>query len=322
MVLLLEELMGPQLVAMRTELLGSLRERIVTEEKGQKPLEKLVLQPNEFAVARFIPNEACFYRRTARFSFVVATSKSAVVRHASVILLPCETDELVLVGTRTYDAKAAMAAATREFLTFSCITEPYAHKKRKRDDANETSEETKFAYWAVGSKSENKQVVITDPCFLAKLQEHFPFDHDPCPVAPVVDGMVAPWGRMNFVNPPFRHFGAFAMRAIEAAASGGCRSILIGPASTYSAWFSAIFHSGSLHAVAMLRADRFFTGYKNWCPFSVFLLFIGPASQENGTQKKGVPLFFVDARTEKDLPRAKPSTNYSTFADIKRSLSW
>jgi hypothetical protein len=329
MVLTLDELMGPKLAAVRTQMLqDQLCERVEAneEKKGQKTLEELVLHANEFMVARFVPNEACFYRKISRFSFVLAASKSTIVRHASVILRPSNIDELVLVGTRKYDATGAMAAATREFLTFSCITESYVHKKRKRNT------DEKFPYWAIGNKTENKQVVTTDPAFLAKLQEHFPFDHDPCPVAPSADGMVAPWGSMNFVNPPFRHFGAFAMRAIEVAVTNGCRSILIGPASTYSAWFSAVFCSDCLHAVAMLRGDRFFTGYKHWCPFPVFLLFIGPSPKtaelksesraEAEHKEKKVPLFFVDPRTKTDQKRAKPSTNYSSFADIKKLLRW
>lgn len=41
----------------------------------------------------------------------------------------------------------------------------------------------------------------------AKLNAEFNFDFDPCPSHPVYDfdGLLVPWGRCNFVNPPYRH---------------------------------------------------------------------------------------------------------------------
>jgi hypothetical protein len=46
---------------------------------------------------------------------------------------------------------------------------------------------------------------LTPPDLMARLQNEYGFDFDPCP-CPRPDGydsLVVPWGRMNYVNPPF-----------------------------------------------------------------------------------------------------------------------
>lgn len=46
---------------------------------------------------------------------------------------------------------------------------------------------------------------LTPPQMMAELVQEFAFDFDPCPnpVPPDFDGLEAPWGRSNWVNPPF-----------------------------------------------------------------------------------------------------------------------
>lgn len=70
---------------------------------------------------------------------------------------------------------------------------------------------------------------LTPPEEYKKLNEEFNFDFDPCPYPrkPDYNSLVVPWGKSNFVNPPFLKedspFGgpsAFARKAIEEAQKG------------------------------------------------------------------------------------------------------
>lgn len=83
----------------------------------------------------------------------------------------------------------------------------------------------------------------TPPDLYLKLSEQFgPFDFDPCP-CPRPDGydsLSLPWGRNNFVNPPFRKRDgvagkgptAFVRKAIEEQAKGKSSTLII-PVQSY-----------------------------------------------------------------------------------------
>lgn len=74
-----------------------------------------------------------------------------------------------------------------------------------------------------------KRYWLTPPAEFKKLNQEFNFDFDPCP-CPRPEGynsLVLPWGKCNYVNPPFLKedapFGgpsAFARKAIEEAQRG------------------------------------------------------------------------------------------------------
>ena len=49
-----------------------------------------------------------------------------------------------------------------------------------------------------------KRYWITPPELLDRLGREFHFDHDPCPYPRGdLNSLVEPWGRRNYVNPPF-----------------------------------------------------------------------------------------------------------------------
>jgi hypothetical protein len=84
---------------------------------------------------------------------------------------------------------------------------------------------------------------LTPPDVYEKLNDEFKFDFDPCPnpVPPGFDGLTAPWGQSNFINPPFRKKDslsgndgptAFVHRAIGESLMGK-GSVLILPVQSY-----------------------------------------------------------------------------------------
>jgi site-specific DNA-methyltransferase (adenine-specific) len=82
----------------------------------------------------------------------------------------------------------------------------------------------------------------TPPAFYTVLDREFHFDHDPCPLRATSDGLAAPWGERNFVNPPYDAKGKalFVRRAISERAAGNL-SVLLLPVSTSTKLFAELF---------------------------------------------------------------------------------
>ena len=83
---------------------------------------------------------------------------------------------------------------------------------------------------------EIKRYWLTPPELYASLHQEFNFDFDPCKYPKTFDGLSIPWGKMNYVNPPFRSKDgsptAFVRKAIEESKLGKS-SFLTLPAQSY-----------------------------------------------------------------------------------------
>ena len=87
-----------------------------------------------------------------------------------------------------------------------------------------------------------KRFWLTPPDLYEKLDSEFHFDFDPCPHPRPDDfnGMKVPWGKSNYINPPFIKAEAFegvgptdfARKAIEEQEKGN-DSVLILPVRSY-----------------------------------------------------------------------------------------
>lgn len=82
--------------------------------------------------------------------------------------------------------------------------------------------------------------------FYDKLDAEFHFDFDPCPlnpepITPDKDGLLIPWGKRNFINPPYSRKlkEAFVLRALEESKKGSLCVLLI-PVSTSTALFHSV----------------------------------------------------------------------------------
>ena len=98
-----------------------------------------------------------------------------------------------------------------------------------------------------------------------ELDAEFDFDFDPCPlnldeITPDVDGLVIPWGKRNFVNPPYgrKLKDAFVKRSIEEARTGSLCVCLI-PVSTSTALFHDYIQPNATE-IRFLRGRIKFTG--------------------------------------------------------------
>lgn len=77
-----------------------------------------------------------------------------------------------------------------------------------------------------------------------QLDRIYDFDFDPCPIhlkeiTPDQDGLLIPWGKSNFVNPPYsrRLKEAFVKKAIEVAQEDGVQCVMLLPVSTSTKLF-------------------------------------------------------------------------------------
>lgn len=79
--------------------------------------------------------------------------------------------------------------------------------------------------------------------FYDKLDAEFHFDFDPCPInydeiTPDKDGLLIPWGKSNYINPPYSRKlkEAFVKRAVKEAKNGAICVMLL-PVSTSTTLF-------------------------------------------------------------------------------------
>lgn len=74
-----------------------------------------------------------------------------------------------------------------------------------------------------------------------QLNAEFNFDFDPCPLHADFDGLSIPWGKSNFVNPPYNRVDKpkFILKAFEEWCKGNTCVLLI-PAATSTVQFHDI----------------------------------------------------------------------------------
>lgn len=76
-----------------------------------------------------------------------------------------------------------------------------------------------------------------------QLDKEFGFDFDPCPLRSTFDGLVIPWGKSNFVNPPYSRAlkEAFIRKAVEEAALGKTVVLLLPVSTSTRVFHEAIY---------------------------------------------------------------------------------
>jgi len=110
----------------------------------------------------------------------------------------------------------------------------------------------------------NKKYWLTPPEIYKQLNNEFYFDFDPCPYPFIngYNGLTVPWGKSNYVNPPFRKkdspFGgptAFVRKAIEENKNGKNSVILIPVPSYVNLLLEAKAELRSMGRIKWLEAE-------------------------------------------------------------------
>lgn len=82
----------------------------------------------------------------------------------------------------------------------------------------------------------------TPPDMYRDLDKEFAFDQDPCPLKAKFDGLARPWGRSNFINPPYnrRDKPKFIARAYKEWKENEATCVLLIPAATGTKQFHTL----------------------------------------------------------------------------------
>ena len=102
----------------------------------------------------------------------------------------------------------------------------------------------------------------TPKWFYDKLDAEFNFDFDPCPLNATFDGLSIPWGRSNFVNPPYnrRDKPKFIAKAFSESGLGKTCVLLI-PAATGTIQFHKLILPNA--EIRFVKGRIAFVGYNS-----------------------------------------------------------
>lgn len=110
-----------------------------------------------------------------------------------------------------------------------------------------------------------------------------PFDFDPCPVAPLFDGLSVSWRNNNYVNPPYNELRVWLDKAIREWNDGEKQVVFLMPIRIHTNYFldtvMPLVESDRVQ-VYVLRGGVKFEGYKQRAPFGmIYLVFPSKSSK-------------------------------------------
>lgn len=98
-----------------------------------------------------------------------------------------------------------------------------------------------------------------------ELNREFHFDFDPCPLNSNFNGLTVPWGKRNYINPPYgRAITQWIVKAYEVSAGGGLCVMLL-PARTDTRWWHEYVMKA--YEIRFIRGRLKFGDSKNSAPF-------------------------------------------------------
>lgn len=128
------------------------------------------------------------------------------------------------------------------------------------------------------------QAAGTPKELFVKLNDEFNFTHDPCPSDPNYDGLKLPWGKRNFVNPPYKNCKKWIKKALDEADQGNL-SVLLLPSRTGAKWFHKYILKKDLE-IRFIQGYLVFDGYSKPAPFPSVIVVVNPSvSSQNKNQQ-------------------------------------
>lgn len=129
----------------------------------------------------------------------------------------------------------------------------------------------------------NKDDVPTPRWLYDALDAVHHFDYDPCPLVPTFDGLNTPWGKCNFVNPPYTTAQKWVKKALEECEVHKRKSVLLMPfRPSRKYWFDLVYPNAK--EIYILEGGVRFDGYKQNAPMPLAVVVFDPAvKNEQGT---------------------------------------
>ena len=138
--------------------------------------------------------------------------------------------------------------------------------------------------------------VATPPDIKGVIYKMFSIDHDPCPLHGLKTGPDAldrtvPWGKNNYVNPPYNEaIKDFVLRAVEESSKGNNSYFLI-PWRPCTKYYDAVFENCT--SIKVLHKNFAFVGYSNpymW-PLAIFCFEAGKPAIFERTENENLKLY-------------------------------
>lgn len=270
----------------------------------------------DVSLVSFRPDSSAYFSIERKFNeIIVFDSRFARSPWPAAFLIkgdgPCYMNHADLELDIKFFPQALKIAASAAFEEMkSQDATKFDHGKFKNSDA----------VLQAGRGDMERQVVKTPADLYEIFNRVFNFDFDPCPIFPPEDAMKCRWNSKTccYVNPPFKHTGAFAWRAAEQADLYGVKTVLICPALTHAKWRTQLVLTGNVHAYIFLRNGIKFEGYDKKMPLPLSLILIGPKRQ--GGDPRKIPVFFWDPCKEM-CTRRMPSLSEDNMEMLK-NIGW
>lgn len=137
-------------------------------------------------------------------------------------------------------------------------------------------------------KTKINDSVQTPVALLKELNKEFHFDFDPCPLndTPDFDGLLIPWGRSNFVNPPYSNIGPWVEKGLSECALGKKSVFLITVKTNTVYWRELIFPFAS--EIRFIHERIKFEGYDTPFPLALALVIFDPKTLQKKQYRKRI----------------------------------
>lgn len=117
----------------------------------------------------------------------------------------------------------------------------------------------------------------TPPDLYGFLDAEFGFDDDPCPLG-ATDGLVRPWGKRVFVNPPYSNVRGFLDKALDEITAGRTEvAVFLVAARTDTRWWHEVVLQHA-REIRFIRGRLKFGGARTSAPFASVVVVIDDRS--------------------------------------------
>ena len=124
--------------------------------------------------------------------------------------------------------------------------------------------------------------VSSPPNVLEYVRANWGNFFDPCPLNrhPTVDGLIVPWGDVNYVNPPYSCVGRWVNKAYEEYMLGKTVVMFVKTQVLGRGYFQKIKTNCEIR---FMKYRVMFPGYQNRAPFDSVFIILQPGNPKNGT---------------------------------------